>query len=89
MSLPGAELNLLQKEAVSERDEFLSGEGAPGPVEGLLGREMLPGGCAGPRCLQPCLLFPQETTSHHTFSWEVRNSTPPTPKVTSLERTWT
>ena len=89
MSLPGAELNLLQEEAVSEWDEFLSREGTPAPVEGLQGREVLPGGCAGPHCLQPCLLFPQETTSLHTFSWEERNSTPPTPKVTSLERTWT
>ena len=33
--------------------------------------------------------FHQDTTSHRTFSWEVRNSTPPTLKVTSLERTWT
>lgn len=30
----------------------------------------------------------QETTLPRTFSWEVRSSTPPTPKVTCSERTW-
>ena len=36
-----------------------------------------------------CVSFSnQETTLPLTFSWEVRNSTPLTLKVTSLERTW-
>lgn len=37
----------------------------------------------------PAPLSDQETTLLHTFSWGARNLTPPTQKVTSLERTWT
>lgn len=32
--------------------------------------------------------FNQETTLPRTFSWEVKNLTLPTLKVTSLEKTW-
>lgn len=51
MSLPGTELNLLQKEVVKERGESLSGAGAPGPVEGPRPcvERPLSGGAAGPR----------------------------------------
>ena len=51
MSLPGTELNLLQKEVVSERGESLSGAGAPRPVEGPgpCVERPLSGGAAGPR----------------------------------------
>lgn len=48
----------------------------------------LPQGCISLYSIIIVVFFNQETTLLRTFSWEVRNLTPPTLKVTSLERTW-